>query len=108
LDRARQSKSLTEGVSRAGGVALQVRLFLAFREQTARKLGLEPQQYQMLLAIKGAALDTEVTVGSLAERMLCVPHRRRNARSPGEHGLVVRSRHKTDRRKMLVKLSVKG
>lgn len=87
----------------------QVRLFLAFREQTARKLGLEPQQYQMLLAIKGAALDAEVTVGLLAERMLVRPHTAVEMLDRlAEHKLIVRSRHKTDRRKMLVRLSAKG
>jgi len=87
----------------------QVRLFLAFREHTARKMGLEPQQYQVLLAIKGVALDVEMTVGMLAERMLVRPHTavemidRLAAR-----GMVVRSRHKTDHRKMLVRLTAKG
>lgn len=72
-------------------------------------MGLEPQQYQVLLAIKGVALDVEMTVGMLAERMLVRPHTavemidRLAAR-----GMVVRSPHKTDHRKMLVRLTAKG
>ena len=87
----------------------QVRLFLAFREQTARKKGLEPQQYQVLLAIKGAGIDTEVTVGMVAERMLVRPHTAVEMLDRlAARGMVVRSRHKKDRRKMLVRLTAKG
>ena len=87
----------------------QVRLFLAFREETARKMGLEPQQYQVLLAIKGASLDVEVTIGMLAERMLVRPHTAvEMVDRLAARGMVVRSRHKTDHRKMLVRLTAKG
>jgi DNA-binding MarR family transcriptional regulator len=87
----------------------QVRLFLAFREQTARAMGLEPQQYQVLLAIKGATSDVEVTVGLLAERMLVRPHTAVEMLDRlAKRGMVVRSRHKTDHRKMLIRLTAKG
>jgi DNA-binding MarR family transcriptional regulator len=87
----------------------QVRLFLAFREQTARAMGLEPQQYQVLLAVKGAAPDVEVTVGLLAERMLVRPHTAVEMLDRlAKRGMVVRSRHKTDHRKMLIRLTAKG
>ena len=87
----------------------QIRLFLAYRDWTARKAGLEPQQYQMLLAIKGKPPGTEVTIGMLAERMLVRHHSavemidRLAAR-----GLVSRERHKGDQRKILVRLTPKG
>jgi DNA-binding MarR family transcriptional regulator len=87
----------------------QVRLFLAFREQVARDKGLEPQQYQMMLAIKGAAQGTEVTISMLAERML-VRHNTavEMTNRLAERGMVIRKRHPLDRRKALVCLSAKG
>jgi DNA-binding MarR family transcriptional regulator len=87
----------------------QIRRFLAFRDQTARDNGLEPQQYQALLTIRGAPAGAEVTIGRLAQRMLVRHH------SAVEmidrlvtHGLVTRTRHPEDRRKMLVRLTAKG
>lgn len=35
----------------------QIRRFLRFSEDTARAGGLEPQQYQLMLALKGMAAD---------------------------------------------------
>ena len=87
----------------------QIRRFLAYRDHTAREAGLEPQQYQVLLAIKGPPANTEVTVGTLANRLLVRHHTsvemidRLAAR-----GLVMRTRHRGDRRKMLVRLTAKG
>src|SRR5258708_5644640 len=87
----------------------QIRLFLAYREWSARKVGLEPQQYQMLLAIKGQPAGSEVTVGMLAERMLVRHHSAvEMINRLATRGLVARSRHQKDRRKMLVRLTPKG
>src|SRR6266436_181227 len=87
----------------------QIRLFLAYREWSARKAGLEPQQYQMLLAIKGPPSGSEVTVGMLAERMLVRHHSAvEMVNRLAIRGLVTRSRHQADRRKMLVRLTPKG
>ena len=47
----------------------QLRKFLAFSEQTARDVGLEPRQHQLLLAVRGLPEDVEPTVAVLAERM---------------------------------------
>ena len=87
----------------------QIRRFLAYRDQTARDNGLEPQQYQALLAIKGAPAGTEVTIGKLAQRMLVRHHSAVEMIDRlATHGLVTRSRHPEDRRKMLVNLTAKG
>jgi DNA-binding MarR family transcriptional regulator len=87
----------------------QIRLFLAYREWTARKAGLEPQQYQMLLAIKGPPPGAEVTVGMLAERMLVRHHSAvEMVDRLAARGFVTRSRHKADQRKILVRLTPKG
>ena len=52
----------------------QVRTFLAFSEDAARRAGLTPQQHQALLAIKGLPEGEVMTVGMLAERLLIAPH----------------------------------
>ena len=46
-----------------------LRQFLRFSEEAARAVGLEPQQYQALLAVKGFPGREWVTVGELAERL---------------------------------------
>jgi hypothetical protein len=55
----------------------QVRLFLHFSEQAARKMGLEPQQHQLMLALKGLPMGTRPTIGTLAERMQILSQHRR-------------------------------
>src|SRR5437660_12427662 len=52
----------------------QIRLFLRFSENAARQAGIEPQQSQLLLAIKGWPHGSKPTIGVLAERMQLQPH----------------------------------
>jgi DNA-binding MarR family transcriptional regulator len=53
----------------------QIRKFLHFSEKAARAAGLEPQQHQLLLAVKGFAGEGgSPTIGSLAERLELRPH----------------------------------
>jgi DNA-binding MarR family transcriptional regulator len=52
----------------------QLRLFLRSSEDAARKAGLEPQQHQLLLAVKAAPTDAAVSIGSLSERLQLRPH----------------------------------
>jgi DNA-binding MarR family transcriptional regulator len=47
----------------------QLRRFLHFSESAAREGGLEPQQHQLLLAVKGAPGGQPPTIGMLAERL---------------------------------------
>jgi hypothetical protein len=46
----------------------QIRTFLAFSEEAARENGLNGQQHQLLLAIKGLPPDVAPTIGVLAEQ----------------------------------------
>ena len=46
----------------------RLRGFLKFSEHEAAKIGLNPQQHQALLAIKGTPVG-HVTIGTLAERL---------------------------------------
>lgn len=87
----------------------QIRLFLRFSENAARQAGLEPQQHQLLLAVKGLPPGLRPTVGVLADRMQLKPHS-----TVGlidrlvEGGFLVRLRATDDRRQVLVKLTHDG
>jgi len=52
----------------------QIRRFLRFSENAAREAGVEPQQHQLLLAVRGLPDDLKPTIGALAERMQLQHH----------------------------------
>jgi DNA-binding MarR family transcriptional regulator len=87
----------------------QIRRFLHFSEDAARQAGLEPQQQQLLLAIKGLPDRVHPTIGALAERMQLQHHS-----TVGlidrlvDRGFLVRLRATDDRRQVLVKLTRDG
>jgi DNA-binding MarR family transcriptional regulator len=87
----------------------QIRRFLTFSEQEARAAGVEPQQHQMLLAVKGLPAGARPTVSTLAERLQLRHHTvvglvdRLTAAK-----LVVRRPSKHDGREILVELTPKG
>lgn len=87
----------------------QVRSFLRFSEGAAREAGLEPQQHQLLLVLKGLREGDEATVRTLAER-LQIQHQSAVGlidRSV-ERGLVRRRRGTADRRTVHVELTPEG
>ena len=51
-----------------------IRRFLRFSEQAARTTGLVPQQYQLLLALKGLPIERKATISELAERLQIKHH----------------------------------
>jgi DNA-binding MarR family transcriptional regulator len=51
-----------------------LRRFLAFSEAAAKGAGVEPQQHQMLLALKGLPPETRPTIKNVAERLLIKHH----------------------------------
>ena len=87
----------------------QIRRFLRFSENAARDEGIEPQQQQLLLAIKGLPDGLKPTIGVLAERMQLQHHS-----AVGlidrlvDRGLLVRLRSTDDKRQVLIKLSHDG
>ena len=87
----------------------EIRKFLAFSESAAREAGIEPQQHQALLAIKGLPPGIEPTIGALAER-LCVQHHSAVALVDKleEHGWAKRQRATSDRRQVLLALTPAG
>jgi DNA-binding MarR family transcriptional regulator len=86
----------------------QIRRFLHFSESIARGADLEPQQHQLLLAIKGSR-DGALTIGMVADRLQIQHHSAVElvARATAR-GLVTRHRGESDRRKVFVRLSETG
>ena len=87
----------------------RIRRFLRFSEEAARKTGLEPQQHQMLLAIKGLPKGKTASVGVLAERLQIHHHSAVELVDRlAERGLVRRFRGRTDRRQVFIRLRPSG
>jgi DNA-binding MarR family transcriptional regulator len=87
----------------------QIRRFLRFSENAARQAGIEPQQHQLLLAVKGLPDGAKPTVGVLADRMQLQHHSTVELVDRlVERGLLCRLRATDDRRQVLVKLTNVG
>src|SRR3954454_23445821 len=87
----------------------QIRRFLQFSEEAARAEGLEPQQHQILLAVRGLAEGHGPTVGELAEHLIIRHHSAVGLVDRlSQHGLVERVRDDADRRQVRVKLTPEG
>ncbi|MCU1310753.1 MAG: transcriptional regulator, MarR family [Candidatus Angelobacter sp.] len=87
----------------------QLRRFLRFSEEHARLRGMEPQQHQSLLAVKGLPEGMEPTIANLAERMQLAHHSMVELVDRiTEKGLATRTRSSEDRRNTWVKLTPKG
>jgi DNA-binding MarR family transcriptional regulator len=105
----KRRRRATDYIQALGEFRYQIRRFLNFSEQAARAAGLEPQQHQALLAVKGLSGGEPATVGALAERLQIRHHSavelvdRLEARR-----LVQRSRNSADRREVLVRLTDQG
>jgi DNA-binding MarR family transcriptional regulator len=83
----------------------QIRRFLAFSEDAAREAGLQPQQHQLLLAVKGLPLDVAPTIGEIAARLMVKHHTVVELVDRlVDNGLVVRERG-VDRRVVLLRLT---
>ncbi len=52
----------------------RLRTFLAFSENEARSVGLEPRQHQLLLAIRGLPPGERPTIRTLADRLVLRHH----------------------------------
>jgi DNA-binding MarR family transcriptional regulator len=87
----------------------QIRRYLTNAEQDARGAGLEPQQYQLLLALRGLPTVREPSIQTLAERLQVRHHSAVElADRLEEHGLIRRQRSKSDRRHVLLSLTQRG
>jgi DNA-binding MarR family transcriptional regulator len=87
----------------------QIRCFLRFSETAARQAGIEPQQHQLMLAVRGLPGDLKPTIGVLADRMQLQHHSTVELIDRlVDRGFVCRLRSTDDRRQVLVKLTHDG
>jgi DNA-binding MarR family transcriptional regulator len=86
-----------------------IREFLSKGDAAAQSAGLEPQQYQLLLAVRGLPEGTLATIQVLAKR-LALKHNTtvELVDRMEKHGYVSRSRNADDHRCVLVSLSPRG
>lgn len=87
----------------------QIRKFLYFSEGQARAYGLEPQQHQLLLAVRGLPQGKKPTIGELAGRLRLKHHSTVELVNRLEAlGAVKRSPSEEDRRQVIVRLTRAG
>ena len=87
----------------------QIRRFLRLSEEAAAKAGLEPRQYQFLLALKGLIQQKRVTIRDLAERMQLRHHSVVGLIDRLVEGkLIERRRGDHDRRQVYIHLTPRG
>jgi DNA-binding MarR family transcriptional regulator len=86
-----------------------IRRFLNNSEKAARSVGLEPQQYMGLLALRGLPPDQEPTIRALAERLQIQHHSAVELVDRMEkRGLFRRERSQRDRREVHVYVTPRG
>lgn len=87
----------------------QIRRFLRISEEVAYAADLEPQQHQLLLAMKGLPEGRTATVGELAERLQLRHHSTVELIDRlVKRGLVERQRDEADQRRVIVRLQPQG
>ena len=87
----------------------QIRRFLRFSERAAREAGLEPQQYQLMLVVKGMPNGDRPRIGDVAERLQIQHHSTVELVDRlAKRSLVRRRRSDNDRREVLLELTSKG
>ena len=87
----------------------QIRRFLRFSEAAARSAGLEPQQHQLLLTVKGVPEGSRTTISEVAERLQIQHHSTVELVDRlVQRGYVQRRRDGVDRRQVLLQLTSKG
>jgi DNA-binding MarR family transcriptional regulator len=87
----------------------RIRTFLTASEEAARKAGLEPQQYLLLLALRGLPLGRTASIRELAERMQLRHHSVVELADRLERrSLLRRQRSKDDRRQVILHLTPRG
>jgi DNA-binding MarR family transcriptional regulator len=90
-------------------VRYRLRAFLAFSEEQARTVGLEPRQHQLLLTVRGLAPTQRPTIGTLAERLVVKHHTVVELVDRLEKlGLVTREHDPSDGRVVLVAITPHG
>src|ERR1700753_2469544 len=99
----------TEQYRALAGLRHQIRQFWSEGAHAARTAGREPQQYLLLLMIRGLPDGQAATIRTLAERLMLKHHSAVELVDRLEtNGLVRRSRARDDRRNVIVSLLPRG
>jgi DNA-binding MarR family transcriptional regulator len=99
----------TEEYQALAELRYRIRHFLSEGDTVARAVGLEPQQYLLLLAIRGLPEGQEATIRTLAERLALKHHSAVELIDRlATNGYVRRTRGRDDRRRVLVSLLPRG
>lgn len=86
-----------------------IRKFLHFSEEVARANGVEPQQHQLLLAIKGLPQGARPTIAALSRQLYLRHHSTVElVNRLEERGAVKRRQCAEDRREVLVEITRRG
>ncbi len=87
----------------------QVRRFLHFSEEAALHVGVEPQQHQVLLAVRGMPPGRKARIADIAERLQIRHHSAVELISRMvDKELIQRIQGKSDRREVSVRLTPRG
>jgi len=87
----------------------QIRIFLNGSEEAARNAGLEPQQYLLMLALRGLPAGREPSIREIAERMQMRHHSAVELADRLERRqLLRRERSRSDRRQVILHLTPRG
>ena len=90
-------------------IRYRIRCFVNFSEASAREVGLEPQQHQLLLAIRGLRPGVMPTIRCFAERLQIQHHSAVElVRRSVANGLVVKRSSERDGREVLLEIAPKG
>ncbi len=108
MDRNHTTISLQEYRALAE-IRYQIRCFLHFSEQIAHAAGIEPQQHQVMLALKGLPKGKQATISYLAERLQLQHHSMVELIDRlAERNFVERHRDEVDQRRVIVDLTSHG
>jgi len=87
----------------------RIRIYLNGSEEAARNAGLEPQQYMLMLALRGLPVGRDPSIRQLAERLQLRHHSVVELVDRLERRqLLRRERSRTDRRQVFVHLTPRG
>ncbi len=87
----------------------QIRQFLSFSEATAREHHIEPQQYQLMLAVQGLPEGVKPTIREIAGRLFIQHHSAVELVNRLEAtGAVTRTHGSEDKREVWIRLTAAG